>query len=658
MLTDEIQQTYQDYRDIPSGLATNELWMLGRRRAIPGAKPTAYFRPEDFVPEFGPDLGIPLYPHEQTREYNPRPETIASQEYYDFFVASQNRYRHSLWDAGKRKNGANVKPGWRTHDKYLSRAKVREHLRGKEIYGCWGNNLTRWFAIDVDYHGGDINYFLDVLAVISQLPDFFPHARWFYVLNRHGISGLHLVGLLPKPSLLEDIRGDVQKVLAFLEDESLDKLLKYKSEKVKSEDFHPLTGLETYPAANHNFRLPYAADRITVTDEWLNLPGEVHLKQNLVRFMAYVKDKDRQAVPLSQVFEFIKANIRPMPSKQVKIGSKKTTRTGGGNGMGKVQPLKGRHLAFLTGVVLGTEAMPDDTIGSWAAPALRHLILVDGLDPDEALAKIEEFYEMIPDTSFSDRLSAENVSELLRTDAYTARKTADGNLGQERPDESTAIFAKVKAYCDRIGFIFADPSTWHVLKTGKHFSFDISGEDFSLTFEEKLAVKEGGAALLKCDIPSVYQAAHCVKALVTKYPGKELPASLVPHLCARLPIFWHIPSDQGSRCKKAEKFLKLLCNLGVIRVLKPKQWFGANHPDNRATTYGLPKDEAPSDLGRQWFHSTWTRYKPEVVAGGEQEKRSIYFTDFISFNDCEIEAFALEVERLNRPWTPKFHSSG
>ena len=215
----------------------------------------------------------------------------------------------------------------------------------------------------------------------------------------------------------------------------------------------------------------------------------------------------------------------------------------------------------------------------WATPALRHLILVDGLDPDEALAKIEEFYEMIPDTSFSDRLSAGNVSELLRTDAYTARKAAEGNLGQERPDESTEKFAKVKAYCDRIGFVFADPSTWHVLQGRKHFPFDISGVDFSLTFEEKLAIKERGAALLKCDTPSVYQAAHRVKAFVTKYPGKELPASLVPHLCANLPIFWYVPSDQGTRCKKAEKFLKLLCSLGIIKVVKRKQWFGAGHAD-------------------------------------------------------------------------------
>jgi len=40
-----------------------------------------------------------------------------------------------------------------------------------------------------------------VLAVINEVPDFFSNARWFHVLNRLTISGLHLVGLLPRPRL-------------------------------------------------------------------------------------------------------------------------------------------------------------------------------------------------------------------------------------------------------------------------------------------------------------------------------------------------------------------------------------------------------------------------------------------------------------------------
>jgi hypothetical protein len=165
---------YQDYHDIPPGLATNEVWMLDRRKAIPRVEPAAYFRPDDFIPEYGSELGIPLYPLHQTRPYNPTPFTIATQRYYNFFVASQNRHRYSLWDTGHRKRSTAVLPGWRTHDKYLSRAKVRAHLRGSDIYGCWGDEWTNWFALDIDYHGGDINQFLGVLRVIGELPDFFP----------------------------------------------------------------------------------------------------------------------------------------------------------------------------------------------------------------------------------------------------------------------------------------------------------------------------------------------------------------------------------------------------------------------------------------------------------------------------------------------------
>jgi hypothetical protein len=620
------------YARIPPGMATNETWMLYGRKAIAKSPPVAFFRPQDFSPEpFGYQQGIPLYRYDQTRSYHPQPETVAAQQYYDFFVASQNRHRHSRWA-----DRPHVKPGWRTHDQYLSRAKIREHLWGKEIYGCWGDLWTNWFAIDVDYHGGDPEPFLAVLEILKELPDFFPWVRWVYILNRNGISGLHIVGLLPAPRLLEDVRRDVQKVLAYLGDE-------------KGVD---LANLEIYPATNHNFRLPYAADRITVTDEWLNQPGDVDLKPNLVRFMAYVRDQDRQAVPLDEVIAYIGANVQWKPAKRKKSQGTRKHR-GGGNGMGKIEPLKGRHLTFLTGVVLGTEAMPDNTVGCWAAPALRHLMLVDGLEADEAMAKIEEFYGMIPDPSFSDRLM-KNIGELLRPDGYTASHIKEGNLYQPRPDESTEIFAKVKARCQQVGFVFADPSTWDVLDSRKGCRFDLSEVDFSLTFGEKLAVKELGAAILKCDVASVYQAAHRIKAFVAKYPGKELPASLVPALCADLPINWFVASDGGSRCKKAEKFLTLLCSLGVIKKVRAKQWCGLGHPKNRATTYGLPQDKATSDLGRRWYYSCIMG----LPAPQEREGESIYITDTSAFTDQDISEFVLEVERLNRPWKPQYHSSG
>ena len=481
---------------------------------------TGFYRPDGFVAErFGYQEGIPLYTFDQATDYSPQPHTIAGQHYFDFFVANQNRHKYGQWDDGKRKRDADIKPGWKTYDQYLSRDNIRRHLRGKDIYGCWGNLWTNWFAIDLDYHGGDLSLFLDILPILDEFTSFFSNVRWFYILNRNGISGIHLVGLLPERRLLEEIRQEVQKVLGFLEDENINNLFKYKPDDLADDQFHPVANLEIYPATNHNFRLPYAADRITITDEWLNLPGQVDLKPNLVKFMDYVEDKTRQAVPMADVIEYIEANIRRKPEK--KKASSQGTRKQCGGGMGKIQPLKGRHLNFITGVVLGTEPMPADTIGCWATPSLRQLILVDGLSAAEAVDKLMEYYLLIPDPTFSDRLSSGRLQELRRTDTITANKIAEGNLYQPRPDESTKSFAGVKTRCQQIDFVFADPSTWHVLGRRKGCHVDISEVDFSLTFEDKLAVKEPGVVVLKCDVPSVYQVAHRIKALVTKYPGQE-----------------------------------------------------------------------------------------------------------------------------------------
>jgi hypothetical protein len=147
---------------------------------------------------------------------------------------------------------------------------------------------------------------------------------------------------------------------------------------------------------------------MTVTDEVLNAPGHVDLKGNLVKFMAYVQDKSRQALPFARVLGHARRHVRP--KTQVLIDAapprKRPSYRHGGNGMGEIQPLKGRHLRFLTGVVLGTEAMPEDTLGCWVAPAMRHLMLVDGRSADDALAITEQYLRRIPDKRFSDRLSA------------------------------------------------------------------------------------------------------------------------------------------------------------------------------------------------------------------------------------------------------------
>jgi hypothetical protein len=57
--------------------------------------------------------------------------------------------------------------------------------------------------------------------------------------------------------------------------------------------------------------------------------------------------------------------------------------------------------------------MPPDTIGKFIAPLLRHLMLVDGLSVEQALATLALFLSLIPEKSFSDRLT-HDPAELMR----------------------------------------------------------------------------------------------------------------------------------------------------------------------------------------------------------------------------------------------------
>jgi hypothetical protein len=127
----------------------------------------------------------------------------------------------------------------------------------------------------------------------------------------------------------------------------------------------------------------------------------------------------------------------------------------------------------------------------------------------------------------------------------------------------------------------------------------------------------------------------------------------VPGLCGGLPINWFVASDGGSRCKKAERFLALLCGLGVIRKVRSKRWCGVGNPGNRAATYGLPQDRSTCDLGRRWYYASLGLPAPQ-----EGEGASIYITDNSVFTSQDISVFVLEVERLNRPRMPQYRDTG
>ena len=127
----------------------------------------------------------------------------------------------------------------------------------------------------------------------------------------------------------------------------------------------------------------------------------------------------------------------------------------------------------------------------------------------------------------------------------------------------------------------------------------------------------------------------------------------------RRPVRASSPLHSASR---AEQFLRLLCALGIVKLLKKKQWHGPGHWKNRAAVYGLPQDVAPpeSDIGRDWYYGSWTRHQrgQEGTERETQETTSVYFTDTPHFTEEDLGVMAAELERLNRAWSPRYHSSG
>jgi hypothetical protein len=97
-------------------------------------------------------------------------------------------------------------------------------------------------------------------------------------------------------------------------------------------------------------------------------------------------------------------------------------------------------------------------------------------------------------------------------------------------------------------------------------------------------------------------------------------------------------------------------------MLRQKRWHGPNHPMNRAAVYGLPRDVAPpeSDIGREWYYGSWTRHHRGQQEGQPEahKTRCVYFTDTPHFTEEDLEVMAAELERLNRAWSPRYHSSG
>ena len=288
--------------------------------------------------------------------------------------------------------------------------------------------------------------------------------------------------------------------------------------------------------------------------------------------------------------------------------------------MGTSPKFRGRFLRTMVDFFTGKFQPDDDTIGKYLTPWARAIAIVEECqDADELKDKLQRCIDLIPDTSFSDRLS-DDPGELERVMEYTLEAIIKNNGYQARPDESTRIFLNLKKLCDRIGFVPSDPDTWANLD--KHQPFQ---PELRLVWTPELArlVREL-APILTC---TMSQAKDFLKLFFAWVEGKnETAYSKIATLMNQVGI--------KAYDDKTAAFLKVVKAQGFVEKVK---------------NYGCFKDADGKVRGHGNFYVNTAKVMFREQIGGEAMDQPgihilyLLYHSFLSSDSCE---YLLEYRRL------------
>jgi len=349
----------------------------------------------------------------------------------------------------------------RTFKSFISRPNILDHVRGINVLGPVRNTLPlghyRFMSWDLDRHS-----YID------------PQQFAAYVLRLHGF----LVKHLPDCAIVAQVNpknGSTVLFCYFPERRSypeVERLVKQLDSKAKK-DIPGYATPEVYPVVGPGkVYLPFNPEKISIGDMgiWPKTRTKKSKKWNpvvvysLANFPEYIKSA-KKADPDAIRQAILAACQGPMTAKK---GKKKNQsygkqRQAGFGGMGAVPKFRGRFLRTMVDFFRGKSQPEEDTIDKYLTPWARAIAIVeDCWDLDDLKEKLQGCIDLIPDTSFSDRLS-DNPGELERVLDYKLKAIINNNGYQPRPEESTRIFLNLKKFCDRIGFVPSDPDTWAVI---------------------------------------------------------------------------------------------------------------------------------------------------------------------------------------------------
>ena len=594
------KRTFHDWESVPEDHKTRAAWKRAFRRVANGEKPHAVVvveqtrRFDTIDGEYTVEKSYKLFHVSQTQPIRKTALNTAQHQFWSHFVRHGDRNRLIRWTKGEWKRDEHGEKwwddevdvwSWRTFQEHFSFDQCLDHLSGKDIYGVFGAETSSYLLIDLDLHNQPVDLFLRRLRVLL---DAF-HGKWrchFQVSNEKA-GGVHIILFFGIQSPLKTRRGWILKELTKLD------------EKHPGLDFTKVKGgkrvlnIEVYPDPSKGHRLPLCCGRTMILDKSLALVNRrKRMAPDVVAYMAWLKDPDRQFMGKDEVFDFVSQKL------DLSCSGKDKRPAGAKHGDEKPRhraalPMKGRTRGALIAFWGQGETGKFFHLNAAIAVTLRALYF-EGLSHDEAVDVVISYVDALTNPDLSSRL-VDNRAEIYRVVRGSANRIWQANGGQVDNENSTRKWRAVIQRWQEIGFKVSDKSTWTCREA--RLGTVVDCEDFEFTEDERRLLVEEMAPVLvgRKQARKETKQQEVIRAVkfflrYVKCHGGEIAVCAVPIILRDFDLTLRNHDKQ-------QDFLDVLKNWGWIYVrtdyYHPTK-HGGNRARGRARAYGI----GPAMAGR------------------------------------------------------------
>jgi len=487
--------------------------------------------------------------------------------YYDIFCAEASRERHI--------RGI---PGWRNRVGGLNQNLIKDHINmladrdtgTLTMLGVVGGDRTRFQLLDLDLHGGDEGGFLEQAQIL--LEHHYGKNGWHAIVADEDANGIHLLRAFPDPvptiSAARYRRIELMKL-----DEAHPEL----ADAARRHGMKTLGELEIYPNPDNGIRLPLCAGRTVLIDRPLELVTNRRGRpvQDVEAYVEWLLDPDKNYMAGEEVLDFLKDRLKSCDAKSAK---KPTPKRPPNNSKPSVATKKVRRKGRQAPLI--HEFWDKGQSALSLNEAINDMARILKLHPDfrgdryEAAETIEAMVEDLPNSSISQRLSAEDWCGITRVIDQSVENAFDGNKGQPAPQESTRKWKAACQHWSRIGYLPWDKAsrlTFARLQHPEYSTLDFSEEH--LYFIEQVL-----CPLLQTDMDTAQQLMQYFLNFVFHHPGEISTKQLLRQILHKFGI------SAGS--DKLTAFMRYLREAEWIYI-KTKEQRPVKGKKGRARSYGL-----------------------------------------------------------------------